>query len=132
MKEYNGSWSLNPQQNFNLHFEPQYDVLNMDFNILLHYEVYPYCTQTWVRNNIPPHQYDEYLTRRQSFVNALKVRDIEGWTFGGRSNQIAKAIFNFRDRRFRDVRNVIEDLLKTTTIVIDDVFSKLHNKVNTF
>jgi len=51
--EIDGTWSLDALTNFNIHIEPQYNVLSREFNCFLHYEVNPYKPEQWVKANVP-------------------------------------------------------------------------------
>jgi PD-(D/E)XK nuclease superfamily len=90
MDQHNSDlWNLDPLQNFHIHFEPQFDVLNHVLKLYLHYEVYPYQPEAWVRQHVPSSQYDEYVLRRTSFFDRLRERAPQGWNFGMGYNQIA-------------------------------------------
>jgi hypothetical protein len=108
MEKINGAWMLDPLTNFNIHFEPQYNVLSGTFNCFLHYETNWYEPLEWIRENIPVDQYGAYLKRRSEFSSGLKLMELPGWFFGGGSNQIAKAAFNFSKSTYEDVKKNLE------------------------
>ena len=125
MEENHGSWTLDPEKVFNIHFEPQFNVLSGIFNIYLHYEVNPYETLTWVRNNIPKTQYEKYISRREKFVQLLIETGIKKWEFGGGSNQIAKVQLDFNNLSVREALNKIEEIFGETSKAIDSILAKL-------
>lgn len=94
MTEVSGAWNLDPLTNFNIHLEPQYNVLSGVFNCFLHYEVNPHEPERWVKANIPAYQYSEYFDRRNKFASQLQNQSLSGWSFGGGSNQIGKTSFD--------------------------------------
>lgn len=126
MSKINGKWQLNGDADFNIHFEPQYNVLNGMFNLFLHYEVNPYETEKWVLNNIDSKQYDYYKMIREGFAHKLKAQNIKGLIFGGGSNQIAKASFNFQNKKNLEVQEMIVDFIAKVTDGIDSIL--LHNR----
>lgn len=117
-------WRLNPD-NYNIHFEPQYNVLSGIFSCFLHYEVNPYKPEAWVRTNILKTQYDAYLSGRLSFSKALQAKGLPGWTFSGGSNQLAKATFDFSNSLWLDVKSTLEGAILEATKAIDDVLKEM-------
>ena len=121
LTESNGKWSLEPDRVFNIHFEPQFSVLNGMFSIFLHYEINPYETAAWARKHIPSEQYDKYLKRRSRFVAALSEANAKDWTFGGGTNQIAKVRMDFQSLSSRDAQTAIERIFSECSISIDQI-----------
>lgn len=121
-------WTLDEDRVFNVHLEPQFNVLNGIFSIFLHYEVNPYEPESWVLKNIPKKQYEGYLARRQKFTDALQNRKLKEWIFGGGCNQIAKVQLNFEEYSFTEAKESIEMIFKKTTIAIDSVLSAYDSK----
>lgn len=124
MSEVGGKWQLNGDSDFNIHFEPQYNVLNCIFNLFIHYEVNPYETEKWVLNNIGSSQYDHYKSVRDNFVRNLEARNIEGLIFGGGSNQIAKTSFNFQNKLTSEIQAMLQDFMQKVSHEIDFVLSQ--------
>jgi hypothetical protein len=122
IEEVAGSWNL-PTNAFSIHFEPQYNVLNGILNVFLHYEVDEYEPEAWVKKNIPENQYNVYLSHRNKFVEKLKEIGLEGWIFGGGSNQIAKISLDFQKLSFQDAKLLIENLLEKAANAIDQILS---------
>ena len=91
----------------------------------MHYEVNPYETLTWVRNNIPKTQYEKYISRREKFVQLLIETGIKKWEFGGGSNQIAKVQLDFNNLSVREALNKIEEIFGETSKAIDSILAKL-------
>lgn len=120
-----GTWTLEPDEAFNIHFEPQFNVLNGILSIFLHYEVNPYETATWVNGHIPSEQYDAYLKRRNRFTEQLTKTAIKGWAFGGGTNQIAKVQLDFQESSVRNAKNMIEKIFAETSKSIDHALSQL-------
>lgn len=125
MMEINGQWQLDCNKNFNIHFEPQYDVVNNMFNLFLHYEINPYDTERWVLDNIPPNQYEDYKEVREGFIRKLETENIPHLIIGGRSNQIAKATFNFQNERFGKAQEDIVNFINVVSNKIDSMLASL-------
>lgn len=123
--EVAGAWNLNPLTDFNIHLEPQYNVLSEVFNFFLHYEVNPYVPERWIKTNIPDYQYSEYLDRRNKFVSKLQNQSLSGWSFGGGSNQIAKTTFDFRKSTYAEVKTVLEQEIGRMAKAIDSVLAQM-------
>ncbi|MEA1995744.1 MAG: hypothetical protein U9N18_06355, partial [Campylobacterota bacterium] len=121
MSEVNGKWQLNGGSDYNIHFEPQYNVLNGIFNLFIHYEVNPYETEKWVLKNIKFNQYNHYKAVRESFIQDLEARNVKGLIFGGGSNQIAKASFNFQDKSTSEIQTMLQDFMGKVSHEIDFV-----------
>ena len=124
MIDMDSSWNLPPNA-FSIHFEPQYNVLNGIFNVFLHYEVNPYEPEAWVRKNIPESQYNAYVSQRNKFIEKLQGMGLEGWVFGGGSNQIAKMSLDFQELSFKDAKLLIENLLEKASGAIDHLLLEL-------
>ncbi|RJQ69355.1 MAG: hypothetical protein C4519_21675 [Desulfobacteraceae bacterium] len=125
MTESSGSWTLDPFPNFNIHFEPQYNVLSGLFSCSLHYEVQPYEPEAWVKANIPIDQYDSYVARRENFSKRLLQKGLSTWSFGGGSNQLAKIPFDFKDSLYAEVKSKLEREFLVTSRVIDEVLQEM-------
>ena len=125
MKEVNGSWQIDPKTNYNIHMEPQYNVLSGAFNCFLHYEINWYEPERWVRENIPADQYNAYLERRAKFTSLLQAQDLQGWSFGEGSNQIAKTAFSFSKSSYAEVKATLEHEIKRMSHEIDAVLKKM-------
>lgn len=125
MKKLSGSWILDPTTDYNIHLEPQYNVLSGVFNCFLHYEVSPYKPEKWVKANIPSDQYTAYLARRMKFATNLQKQELPGWSFGGGSNQIAKTTFDFSKSSYAEVKATLEREIARMAQAIDSV---LHEK----
>jgi len=129
MEENQGSWSLDPRRVYNIHFEPQFDVLNKTFKLLLHYEVNPYQSESWIEKNIPSHQYNGYKLRRDKFIYALKKQKLNyNWQFTGRTNQIARLDLSFSGYTSQRARDKIEEVLKDMTGAIDNVLKMMYGQ----
>jgi hypothetical protein len=125
MKELSGSWILDPATDYNIHLEPQYNVLSGAFNCFLHYEVNEYEPEKWMKANIQPDQYTAYLARRTKFVTSLQAQELPGWSFGGRSNQIAKTTFNFSNSSYAEVKATLEREIARMSQTIDSVIQEI-------
>jgi len=123
--ESDGTWTLDPDKVFNIHFEPQFNVLNGILSIFLHYEVNPYETAAWVNDHIPNEQYNAYLARRSKFSELLSETGIRGWVFGGGSNQIAKVQLDFQKSSLRNAKRIIEEIFLETAKAIDHALNPL-------
>lgn len=115
-----GRWHLDPVQNFHVHFEPQFDVLNKILKLYLHYEVYPYQPEAWVRNNVPASQYTEYVRHRTRFFDRLRENAPLNWSFGLGYNQIARADLNFDGQTFSAVSKIVEHTICNMSIAVDE------------
>jgi hypothetical protein len=125
MVETDKGWSLDPDRVFNIHFEPQYNVLSGVFSIYLHYETNPYEPARWVEENIPAGQYRAYLERRDRFIKMLMNHLHKVWSFYNGTNMVAKAELDFSDYTMKDAKNTIENLFNEATVAIDHVLEKL-------
>ena len=126
MVETDKGWSLDPDRVFNIHFEPQYNVLSGIFSVYLHYEVNPYEPARWVEENIPAEQYRAYLERRNKFIEMLMTHLHKPWSFYDSTNMIAKADLDFSDYVLKDAREIIEKLFREATEAIDFVLDRLN------
>jgi len=125
MVEDGEQWKLDVDQVFNIHLEPQFNVLSGIFSIFLHYEVNPYEPESWVNQNISKEQYNGYLARRQKFTDALQNKKPREWVFGGGSNQIAKVQLNFEEYSLMQAKNSKKIFIRETARAIDGVLSKI-------
>ena len=83
--------------NYNIHIEPQFNVLNCNLTIPLHYELNWYEPESSARKCVVPAALDNYLTRRQAFIDLLSAFNIKSFTFGGGWNQVGKLVINIDD-----------------------------------
>lgn len=125
MVEVSDAWNLDPLTNFNIHLEPQYNVLSGIFNCFLHYEVNPYEPEQWVKANIPAYQYKEYLDRRNKFASQLQNQSLSEWSFGGGSNQIAKISLDLSKSTYKEVKTALELEIDRMAQAIDTVLDKM-------
>lgn len=125
MKEVNGAWEINPQKCFNIHIEPQYNVLTGIFNLYLHYEINPYEPEQWVKDNIKESQYNRYIERRTLFISLLSSRNLPGWNFVGGSNQIAKVSLDSGKTTFAKIKTMIQNEIENISKSIDEVLDQL-------
>ena len=121
MKEINGVYQLDAEQNFSIHFEPQFHDLKGVLELYLHYEVNPYQTKAWIDKHVSRTQYDAYTRVRERFIEALRSRGIPDLLIGGRSNQIAKARLQLSDATVTQARNVIAQLINRVAVHIDEM-----------
>lgn len=125
MTESSGFWLLNPATDYNIHFEPQYNVVSKLFSLYLHYEINPYETESWAQANVSQDQYDAYVSRRTNFLKNLEAKGLPGWSFGGGSNQVAKATFDFRESSYAEAKATLEQVLSEGTNGIDSVLQEM-------
>lgn len=114
-----------PNKHFNIHFEPQYNVLKGKFTLYLHYETNPYKPKKWVDKNIPKQKYDKYWELRKSVKNKLKNKNIKEIKISGRTNQIAKATINFKNKNAKEIISKLEKLINKVSVSIDDILNEL-------
>lgn len=114
-----------PNKHFNIHFEPQYNVLKGEFILYLHYETNPYKPKKWVNKNIPKQKYDKYWKLRNSVKKDLKNKNIKELKISGRTNQIAKATIDFKNKNATEIIRKIEKLINNVSVSIDDILNKL-------
>lgn len=114
-----------PKENFNIHFEPQYDVLNKKLILYLHYEVNPYQTKNWVEEHIPKTKYDKYLKKRNKVKDKLKNKDLEDLKISGYTNQIAKATIDFQDKNAEELIKSISEFINKVASEINDILYEL-------
>lgn len=120
-REENGRVLFNPKTDFNIHFEPQYNVLSGALNIYLHYEINPYEPESWAATNIRPKKYRDYQEIRTRFVQGLEAESavLPELVIGGRSNQVAKANADFQGKTVDQCLWWIGGLLESVAPVID-------------
>lgn len=122
----NGKRSLNPTKCFNIHIEPQFNVLSGILNVFLHYEIYPYETEAWAIENITESEYQAYVVRRNNFINALSAANIEGLYIGGGSNQVAKAVLEIKEgMKLKDALDIMGSFISKVSVEIDKVLLTL-------
>lgn len=124
MKEVSGSWSLDPSTNYRIRLESRYDILSGVFNCFLHYEVNTYELEGWLKENIPPDQYNGYLERRIKFAAELQLQPIPGWLFGDGSYEIAKTTFDFSISTYAEVKTTLEREIGKMAQAIDSVIKQ--------
>ncbi|WP_169829434.1 PD-(D/E)XK nuclease family protein [Desulfatibacillum aliphaticivorans] len=124
MKGVNGVFQLDAKRDFNIHFEPQFNLLTGFFNFYLHYEVNPYRPVAWVKKNVSLSQYEEYNRVRDSFKEELRSKGIGGLSVGGRSNQAAKAVFDLKGRTVAESRSLISEIIHTVASQIDEIIKR--------
>ena len=83
---------LDPIRDRNIHFEPQFNIINQTFSIYLHYEISPYRPDKWARENIKESHYQAYRLVRTWVTKFLQNAEIQEYESGGGSNQIGKAV----------------------------------------
>jgi hypothetical protein len=123
-----GTWNLDAYKNFYIHFEPQYDVLNHVMRLPLHYEVYPYNTEAWVKSNVDKAQYSDYLAQRARFSAKLEPVSRLGWTISGGYNQLARADIDFNGKTSGTLKAEMARKLNDVAPIIDAVMQELSCK----
>jgi len=114
-----------PKKDYNIHFEPQYNVLNGKLNLYLHYEVNPYKPKKWVNKNIPERRYNEYWATREKVQNKLKNKDLVNLKISGRTNQIAKATMDFQNKKAEKMIKSTSELINNVTLEIDNILCEI-------
>jgi len=109
------------EDSFNIHFEPQYDVLNKRFNLFLHYEVNPYETNEWVQKNATESSLDKYEKRRMEIRDKLKKANPKDWLFTGGTNQIAKIPLKIGNRTTLQVEQYLINMIQEMSNQIDAI-----------
>jgi hypothetical protein len=120
VQENGGLWKFDPIQNFDIHFEPQFDALNGLLKLYLHYEVNPYQPEAWVRQHLASDQYEAYKLQRTRFFDRLRERAPPGWNLNNRYNQIARADLDFEGKTFSAAKARVETMLKEMSAAIDE------------
>jgi hypothetical protein len=141
-----GEWVLDPDTMFNIHLEPQFNVSKSEFAIEIHYEVNPYETPGWLKDNIQPGQYTAYLERRGRFCELMAGAGLDNWIFPaggdltpsiekepGRKDWIfapsprplAAIELNVEDYRTGDLIVQLEEIMKEASQQIDCALGKL-------
>ncbi len=125
IRSTNGSYFLDLETVFNIHFEPQFHVLNGKLDIYLHYELNPYHPVKWANANLPVDQYEAYKQRRNRFYDLLEDNAPRQWKLGNHSNQLAKVEIDFQGYTMKDALVELEQLFEEASYCIDKVLAKL-------
>jgi hypothetical protein len=112
-------WALDPEQDFNIHFEPQFNVLTGSLNIYLHYEVNPYTPVNQLLRHVSQSDYAGYNQLRDRFAKKLSNNKSLSLIFGGRSNQIARASLDIEAMSAQEVAQVLSGLVGKVGNAID-------------
>jgi hypothetical protein len=120
-----GNWHLDPARHFNVHIEPQFNIVSGVLNVYVHYEINPYQPEHWFRASVSEEERRTYAARRERFINAFAALKPRGIAIGGGCNQIAKMTCDFRGRTARETSIEMEEVLKNISVTIDDALSQL-------
>lgn len=115
--------TMNPLRDINVHFEPQFSILNNSFSVYLHYEINPYRPESWAKNNIVPSHYQAYLLARTFISKRVNQAKVQGYEAGGGSNQIGKATFN-PDTSVKEFIGNFNNFLKDSAMAIDQALDE--------
>jgi hypothetical protein len=121
MQKKEGGYHLNAQRNFNIHFEPQFHYLTGVMGLYIHYEINPYDTVREVLKYVPADQYKNYVSVRDRFIEALRLKGITDLKIGGRSNQIAKTHIDIDDKTASHARREISNFINNVAVHIDEI-----------
>jgi len=120
-----GRWRLDPERHFNLHIEPQFDVLASVLNLYIHYEINPYRPNRWFTANVGADERRAYRERRQQFIRAITERKPAEVVIGGGCNQIGKATCAFAGSTTAAVWHTLERLIEEISRKIDESLQQL-------
>ena len=141
-----GEWILDPDTMFNIHLEAQFNVSKSIFAMAIHYEVKPYETPGWLKENIQPRQYGAFLERRGRFCELIAEAGLDKWIFPagadltpsiekepGRKDWVfapaprplALLELNVKDYQTGDLIAQLEKILKEASQAIDYALEKL-------
>lgn len=111
---------------FHIHLEPQFNHLNGSLDLRVHYEVYPYRTEPWVRQNVRSSDYEAYVDHRNKFAKVLKERSSGSFIFRGGSNQIAVMSLSYLGSQiYPRFKSQMEEVLTEIMKDIDDALNSL-------
>lgn len=125
MRKHGRKWSLDAKACFNIHIEPQYNVLGGNFAVYLHYETNPYQPLRWLRVNVVQHDFEAYNKRRDAFIRNIRSSPPGGLRIGGRNNQIGKVQFSLEGLTLKQAKAKLSGVLATLTTAVDDALAAL-------
>ena len=111
---------MDPDRNYDIHFELKYHITTNELHVYLHYETSPYMPKKEALESIEIDGYTKYCSRRERFIAYIKVQSIKGFRVGGRCNQIG--IFDIpiiEDTRLGDFKYQLAPIIEKLTDVID-------------
>jgi hypothetical protein len=123
--DLDGRWHLDAVRHFNIHVEPQFNVLTGVLNLYIHYEINPYRPDRWVTANVDFDERRAYGERRQRFIGAFANRVPLDVVIAGGCNQIGKATCDFVGSTTEAVRHTLERLIETISLRIDESLQQL-------
>jgi hypothetical protein len=115
-------WTL-PESNRRIHIEPQYDVLNRNLKVYIHYETNPYHPVQNLQERVASEQYAAYNARRDAFIRYFATIDTAPFRVGGGSNQLASAAVSLADATVAVVQREMHTLLAIATEAIDEALT---------
>ena len=118
------------ENTFNLHIEPQWNVLSENLNFYLHYEINPYCDENWARKNLPEQDLDRFLQRRNRFIELLKEKAPAHWNVYGYWNQVAKWMPDLEGVKVRDFVQTASQEIARIESVCDDILKTIYEAGN--
>lgn len=124
-RDSDGRWHLDPEQHFNIHIEPQFNVLSGVLNVYIHYEINPYAPEQWFRANVGVDERRAYGERRQHFIRTFADNKPAEVSIGGGCNQIGKATLDFAGRTTAAVWRSLELLTESVSLSIDECLNQL-------
>jgi hypothetical protein len=123
-----GGWHIDATKHYNIHIEPQFNVLAGVLSLYIHYEINPYRPNHWFVENVSANERQAYLDARQRFVSSLEKRRPANLAIGGGCNQIAKATYDFTGASTaaaaREVERLIESASAAIDCALDEVWSR--------
>lgn len=113
---------------FDIHFEPQWDVLNSEMIIRLHYQTNPNVSKQQAEDDYRMKGYEKYNERRQKFINAFRDRSLVGVNVRVGSNQVARIEFPLlkSNPTVGEFRKEFPKLLLPIAEAIDEILEEMN------
>ena len=114
---------FDPCSMYSIHFEPEYQWLQEEFKLLLHYEVNPYRLQSHIERK-RPNEWDEYREHRKALIQFLKKNPPEGWSIYHYKNMMGRAKLTIGDEEsWGEVRQRLNYSMSQMAEAIDEASS---------
>jgi hypothetical protein len=121
-------WRLDPGACFDIHIQPQYDVLGRKFVIYLHYETNPYHPLKWLENkdNLDSSDYAAYARRRNDFAQCFRSHVPGEMKLRGRNNQIGVIPCAWEGLSVASARDELLQIIDHVADAVDSTLDALH------
>ena len=127
MDQSGQTWRLDSETCFNIHIEPQFNVLSGKFSIFLHYETNPYVPQKAARSSLGRGDFDAYGMQRGRFVSVFRTVCPSDCAVGVGWNQIAKATLSLDGLSVEASFRRFGDLFRRISKAVDKTLQQIRS-----